>query len=441
MEGAAIELLMKKKGRLYSNLRWQFVANIAQAALGGLFLLALGMLLGVEGFGQYSITTALVSVAFLFFDARIQDVVAKNLFSADEKSISGVEHRTLLFDLFVLECLLKITPLLGVILTTEYLASFSQLPSDGVYWIILAALGVTLSKSGAGLATGVLRVLGRTDLIALFMSMDWGFKLLSVLGVAWLATLNVALALWVIIVIGGITNGVQLYVAHTLYSEIHGGDCLDWSFSGLFGRVGAHGRIILTNIGVSGSDAMSKDLDVALISSLLTAEQVGGYKMAKSIVQVVWRAVDPIYLAIMPEVQKLWHLGDRKMLFDLLRKLSLAVLVYAGFISTVTCFGIYLFDDLLVGKGYGDLLTLVLVMITWVVWCAPLLWGHPLSVAIDKPEFQFYGGLLGTGVGLVAFYFLTPALGVVGSGVAWSLTLVVGFSFTATASIFRARRQ
>ena len=197
--------------------------------------------------------------------------------------------------------------------------------------------------------------------------------------------------------------------------------------------------MIASNLGVSASDLMAKDLDVAMISSLLTPDKVGLYKMAKSFVQVLWRAIDPFYIAIMPEVQKLWQQREINALARLLRKTSIRLLMLAIAVVVLGCGAVALLGVRVLGAGYADVPLLMLAMSGWVVVCAPLIWGIPLAVAINRPELSVGGSMLGLVIGLAAFTALTPTLGLMGAALAWNATLISGFMFTTGLAVWIAR--
>ena len=92
------------------------------------------------------------------------------------------------------------------------------------------------------------------------------------------------------------------------------------------------------------------------------------------------------------------------------------------------------------GEGYKEVPDLMLAMSVWVVVCAPLIWGIPLAVAVNRPELSVAGSFLGLVIGLTGFTILTPSLGLFGAALSWNATLISGFLFTAGFSV-RATRS
>ena len=430
-----------KSGRFAQNVRWQFVANGAQAVLGGGYLLVLGRFLGPADFGTFSVVMALVSVAGLLLELRLQDVVAREFAHADEGGGARADDGARILDLFFLEVVTRTIPCLGLVLLSIPLARISHLPGEVVPVIVVAAAGFLLSKSGWGTSTGLLRALGRTDVIALCLSGDWGLRLVLTAVCFFISGMTIHLAVVITVVAGTVGNLAQIVLAgREFHRRVAPLSLVGWTCGGAMARLQKNRRLLAANFVMSASDLMSKDVDVAMISSILTADKVGLYKMAKSIVQSMWRAIDPFYLAIMPEVQKLWSRGDDDALRAFLKKTSLRLFALSVALVCVGGVGVMLFLQPILGAGYAEVPPLIWLMSGWVIVCGPLVWGHPLAVAINRPELAVVGSLLGSAIGLGAFFLLTPRLGLTGAALAWVLTLLVNFGTIAVLASFAAAR-
>ena len=150
--------------------------------------------------------------------------------------------------------------------------------------------------------------------------------------------------------------------------------------------------------------------------------------------------VIPGLTTIMPEVQKLWSRGEDAALRAFLKKTSLRLFALSVALVCVGGAGVFLFLERVLGAGYAELPPLIWLMSGWVIVCGPLVWGHPLAVAINRPELAVFGSLLGSALGLTAFFLLTPTLGLVGAALAWVLTLLVNFGAIAGLAAFAASR-
>ena len=432
------------RARFANTIRWQFFANGIQVVFGGAYLLLLGRLLGPGDFGIFSVVISLVAVCGLVFEMRLQEVIARDFCNLDDADPVHIPSSLHLYDFYILEIFSRLVPavLVGLLLVSDLVKLFLDVESGSSRLILLAVIGFVLSKSGSGVSNGLLRVLGRTDLVAGCMMIDSGGRLITSIIYALVWQLNVTAALWVALIFGAVSNGLQAFFAlHRFNARVSLPAFATWTFDGALSRLRTSQRLIFSNLGISGGDLMAKDLDVVLISSLLSSEKVGIYKMAKSFVQIFWRAIDPFYIAIMPEVQKLWQRNESQSLESLLRKttirlflLSISLVVIGNLIVAST-------SVKLLGAGYVEVPMLTLVMSVWVVVCAPLIWGSPLAVAINRPEISVGGSAIGTIAGLIAFSYLTPTFGLVGAALAWNVTLISGFVFTVGMAVWLTSKK
>lgn len=428
-------------GRFRRNLRWQFVANGAQAVLGGAYLLMLGRMLGATEFGLFSTVSAFVSVAGVLFELRLQDVVARRLHQLGNPGTPSSESGQRIIDLLLLEFASRLAPVAVLVLLAPLLIQATQSPPQTSALVLIAALGYVVAKTGNSVATGMLRLYGRTDTLAACLSSDWALRLVLT-ALFLLAGSDLQMVFWIAAAVGGVTNLVLLRQALMAF-KIRSGTLAwsQWSWLDALARLRGDRRLLLSNVGISWTDLMAKDADIAVLAPLLTAEKIGIYKMAKSFVQVIWRAIDPFYLALMPEIQRLWMRTETTALRQLILKVSAGLLLLAGAATAAAyAIGIWWIEPLL-GPSYAEVPALMLLMSTWVVCCAPLLWGLPLAIAVDRPEIAVIGNAAGTGCGFTAFAMLATPLGIYGAAIGWAVSLIVGFTATAAFAALAARHK
>lgn len=412
--------------RFKNNVKWQFFSNASQIVIGGLYILALGRLLGSDAFGVYSIVMAIVTVFGLFTEMKLQELVVRDfcdIFDAEKKQTNSK-----IIDLYALEILGRALPMILIIGLAYPIVHYTKLSTDNIGLLCLASIGIFFSKSGYGVSIGILRVLGRSDIIAGCSAADWGMRLIFVLIIELLFGLNVAAVLWISLVIGFVCNMVQTLFALYVYNEcIEQIDYKSWTFSGLNQRLSTSKRLIFSNLGLSTSDMMAKDLDVALIANSMSSEKVGIYKMSKTIVQILWRGIDPILLSILPEIQRIFNSGDIVALKKIIKEVSIRMLFLSLVLYVIGCAGVNLFWDDVLGEDYRGISICFPIMAIWVTFSAGLIWAPALSISIGRPEFNFYGSALGLFIGLISFSFLVPAYDLYGAGIAWDLTIIASF--------------
>jgi O-antigen/teichoic acid export membrane protein len=426
-------------GNFRRNVKWQMLGSASQAVLSGSLLLIVGAQLKAGGFGVFSIVMGFVYVANLLLEPRIQDVAARQFWDFDQSAEARRHHSQYFIDLFLLEAVGKLLPCIALIALASVLARAGNLPAGSALLIVIAAVGTYLSKLGYGLCVGLLRVMGRSDLLAYCATGELLLRLLLTLGWIWFAGLSVMASIVILCVCAIVAGAVQWMLVSRLFGGI-GSAVREWEPQTALRRLRENRRLLLANLGLSASDLMNKDLDITLISPLMAPEQVGIYKMAKNLTLLTWRAIDPFYLALMPELSRLVATRDFAGASRLLAKSSLGLGALAMALSLASFSLVVWFGDSVLGPGYGSAPNLMAWMLIGIVASAPLVWGHPLSVALNRADLAFVGSLFASAIGLLAFLALTPVYGTRGAGMAWTLTFLVGFVFTATVS-WRLLRQ
>jgi O-antigen/teichoic acid export membrane protein len=426
-------LKANKKKAFIINVKWQFIGGLAQTGFNGILLLLMGRELGPFEFGIFSIVMGFVLVINLLFDPRIHDVVAKQFWDFEvESNKNGIAYQYFI-DLFIIEAICKLIPCIVLILFSSLLVKMGNLPYNSEILIIIAAVATYLSKIGNGLCVGFLRVLGRSDVIVICATSEVILRLC----ITWLLITqyeyNVLGAIITLAVTSIASNLIQWKLTIKFLNEFYS-SLKHWRMSESFQRLLENKRLLLANIGLSASDLMNKDLDITLISRFVTADQVGLYKMAKNICMLIWRAIDPLYFALMPEINRRYLMADINGVEAIIKK-TFYILLSASIILSISIFLTFqIFGGNILGKEYIEIITIIPWMLIGIVVSAPLIWGHPLSVSIGNPEYTFMGSIIGQILGLLAFLILTPYFGVVGAAFAWSLSLMTSFIFTSLVS-------
>lgn len=411
------------------NVSWQFIGTASTGALSGLVLLVMGRGLGAAGFGQYSIIIGFITVANLLMEPRMQDVAARAFWNLGSDPDSLDAHRESFIDFVIFESIAKLVPLLGIILLSAPLATMAHLPEGSARLIAIAAGGNFLAKVGYGVSTGILRVLGRSDQFTMCGSGEVLARL-AIFGILWwMGLLTVSTCVVTLSVTLTLSNLAQLWLAIRHLGKIH--DSLKrWRFKSMPRRLDTHRRLLLSNIGLSAADLMNKDLDITMLSPIMPAETIGVYKMSKNLALLTWRAVDPFYLALMPELSRRVQMGDMPGTRSLIRRSIIGLGALAVTLSTIAFVAMWLFGTQLFGPEFAGIPPLLAWMLIGIVGSAPLVWGHPLAVALNRGETAFVGSLLGSGFGLTAFMVLVSTLGILGAAMSWSLSFLPAFLYT-----------
>lgn len=431
-----------KSQKFASNVKWQLIGSVSQSILGALVILILGRELGAHKFGIFSIVMGYIYVTNSLLEPRMQDVAAKQFCDFDYKSENQIGHANHFIDFLAIEILLKIVPCVALVLCAKFLTEIGNLSQDESVSIVVAAIGIYFAKLGNGLATGFLRVLGRSDINAVCVTGELFLRLVVTLLLIRFATLSVNYCI-ILLCVSGVLSNIVLWVCLLARFDGLGLALRGWRIIDAVERIGKNRRLLVSNMGLSVSDIMSKDLDVTLIAPLISADQVGVYKLAKNFSLLTWRAIDPFFLALMPEISRLISMRNYIGVKKLIIKSSVGLFVLALILSIGSYSFIDLFGNFLLGMDYLDIPKLMMWMLIGVVVGAPLIWGHPLAVAINRADVAFAGSLFGSILGLGCFLLFTPVFGVYGSSSAWAVTFVMNFTYTATVSyyLFREKHQ
>lgn len=412
------------------NVSWQFVGSATQSALSALVLLVMARGLGAEGFGQYSIIIGFITVANLLMEPRMQDVAARVFWNLGSDPGARTGHRESFIDFVVFELIAKSLPLLGLVLLAGPIADLANLPPGSALLIAIAAGGNYLAKIGYGVSTGILRVLGRSDQFTYCGSGELLARLLVLLVLMQLGQLTVASSIITLSATLTVSNLVQMWLAGRHLGQMR--DSLaQWRLAASPPRLVAHKRLLLSNIGLSAADLMNKDLDITLLSPVVPAETIGVYKMAKNIALITWRAVDPFYLALMPELSRRVQMGDYPGTRSLIRRSIIGLGALAVTLSAAAFVTVWFFGTALFGPEFTGIPPLLALMLVGIVGSAPLVWGHPLAVALNRNDTAFVGSLIGSAIGLAAFFPMLALMGIRGAAISWSLSFLPAFLYTA----------
>jgi O-antigen/teichoic acid export membrane protein len=143
----------------------------------------------------------------------------------------------------------------------------------------------------------------------------------------------------------------------------------------------------------------------------------------------------------MPEVSRRIEVGNYNGTRSLLRRSSLGLAALAAGVAVLVYGALVLFGERIFGPDFASMPSLIAWMFIGVIVGAPLVWGHPLAVALNRADLAFIGNLLSLVIGLSSFVTLVSLLGIQGAAISWSLTFLPFFIFTSSASLRLFRRR
>jgi O-antigen/teichoic acid export membrane protein len=412
------------------NLRWQMISSAGQVLVSAAVLVLVGRCLGTQGFGLYSVIMSYVLVTGALFEPRMQDVAAKQFWYLAQDTVLTHDQRQQLADVFSMETAGKALVFAGLVAVSPLLVRVSGLPVSAFPLIAAAAIGTFFSKIGLGLSLGLLRVVGRSDASAYCLVGELLLRLVLLAALAGAGMITVKSVIIVQSFTGALALLAQWMLIARYVIDIRG-VISTWSMTGFARRARPVRRLFFSNLGMSWTDLMSKDLDVTLISPFVAVDKIGIYKMAKNLVMLSWRAVDPFFLAFMPEINRLVALGRFSDVRGLIGRSAAWLACIAIAVATATYSGAYLLGVVIFGHAYGAMPSLLPIMFAGIVCSAPLIWAQPLAVALGRPDIALVGSLTGAIAGVALLILLVPQYGSQGAGLAWTATFIFNFGITA----------
>ncbi len=427
-------LLHRLPASFLRNIRWQYAANLATGLLGGAYVLLLGNELGLAGFGAYSLFTAIATLVFNAFDLRVQEAVVR--FVASGRSSGTERDGSTAAVLFVLDAVARLAAFTLVALLAQPVSNlFFDGAAVGPEVTAVAAL-LLLSKTANAPALGLLRICDRFDLNARLQVADWSGRLGFTAVAAWQGSLEILEVVAIAAAIGGVVNVVTIAVAIRTWQRASGERIALHRDS--LGRLPEMGRFVLASQGISICDSVVRELDTTLVAWYLGIESTAIYRMSKNFVQILWRAADPVFLVVMPEIRRFLVDGRRAELMEFLRAVSVVLLIGAASVVLVSALIMPWVVDAFLEPRFAPAASLFPWMAWWIVICLPLIWTHALAAASGVPQLQLLANLIGNAIAALLLVILTPLWGVWGAALGWSAGLTA--TFVVSFALLRRRR-
>ena len=357
------------------------VANLAGAALSLIQGVLVARWLGPESYGVAALVMSYPDLVYSFFDARSSDASVKYL---GELHARGERERAVaMCKVGYLVDLAMAATAFGVVLATAFWVAENIAHCPDSAWLVLVYSAALVPRAFVGTSYAVLVTLGHFSSMALLDTATTVLRTGLVLGLV-LAGWQVTGVIWgnaVAMIAAGAWYGV---VAYVLARRAWGASWLQGRWSDLRG----YRRAIVSFLAYNELNALlgmiPKQLDIVLLGYFRNPMEVGYYKLAKSLTNVVSYLVAPLQSVTYPELAKLWGSGDRDGLRRRLRQLTWQVgvpLAIAVLIGTA-CLPSLL--PLLVGEAYRPaILVTQILLVGSAIWLA-LFWLRLTYLVADR---------------------------------------------------------
>jgi O-antigen/teichoic acid export membrane protein len=131
-------------------------------------------------------------------------------------------------------------------------------------------------------------------------------------------------------------------------------------------------------------------LDVVLLGYIRDPTEAGYYKLAKSLASVVNFLSNPLESVTYPELARLWGLGDRKELYQRIRRLAFQVGVPLGCLFGIVSILMspFVITTMIGGSFVPAILPAQLLLVGFSFWLAGF-WFRPFYLSIEQMHFWF----------------------------------------------------
>ncbi len=407
-------------------LRWQTISNVGVAVLGAVYLLYLGNILGLEQFGLFATATAVSTFAYGITDCRLSEGALRFLILWQD-----VTHKRAAFVKFalIIDITTKFFVCVLLLIISPLLANYFVGSPDFQFVFGLAAFVGFIGKVMNLLGVGLLRMTNQVDVHAKSLLLAWGLKLTAtIILLQWIGP-DIIRVLSIALIFDGFANFLVIRAAYRIL-KTEGIAIISARISDLGqDRSDVH-RFLRGSLGISIADSFVRELDTMIVASFLSLQAVGLYRMAKNIVSMGWRIVDPIHVIIMPIFTQMIVKKDTGGIRHLTWLVTIIVFGFSVLVLLLSYLFLPILIPIVLNREYTQCIVLTLLMMIGLVVGAPFIWTHPFWMATGKPHVQLIANLIGAGIATVAFLLLTPRFGLQGASIAFALTLASPFVFS-----------
>lgn len=400
---------------LFKNAGKLLVGNIGSGGIAFVTLIFVARLIGAEGLGQFAVITALVGVIGTLINFRpVQMMIYYGVKARSEGDQDGYS-RILRLGIFV-----DVTSALlsfGVIfIFMDLFAAAGWVNAELKPFILVYALTVLFNVSGA--CEAVLQIYARFGSMAIRKFITALFTLVFVV-----VSFLVDGGLWYVVIsytAGSIAGNLFLASAAisslrrdsvTLFAPLH--------FNSIGGRFpGIWGFLVTTNLNSSIRMA-SKEGDILVVDTMLSAEATGVYRLAKSFALAVQQINGPMATVIFPMLSEKIAANDYRQARSVARRSSLIIGTFTFgiwilfFILGPVLIGITIGSDF--ADAHGVLVWYILALVV-AAFAFPL---QPMMLSFGRPHLTFWVHIIATVIYFSSLVLLIRENGLAGSGQAY----------------------
>ncbi|MEO0271935.1 MAG: oligosaccharide flippase family protein [candidate division WOR-3 bacterium] len=409
--------------RLLKNAGWVFSSNGITTLLGLVGAVFKARALGPEQFGLLAVIMAYSQVIGRFFTLQPWQALikygAKSLQQERNTEFMGYVKLTFILDL--VSCFLSTIVAIG----GAYLyGGWQNWDKNSIEMTIVFSLGLFFGLSSAPI--GVLRLLERFHLLSMNQVLG---AVIQFLGVVFVYLLGGGIwGFLIVILISGILRNMHLLFL--TYQELKKAGLYDYRRAAIV-NYRQFVRFSWWTYLTSSISIPIKQLDMIIVSAVISLEAAGIYKIIKQFLQLFNMLVDPIYQAVYPQFALNIADGKEKKALKYAGKIALLTLVVLGPLMLLLTGSSYFWLPGVFGKDYasGWLPLVVFAIFAFLAFAASSI--HPLFLAMGFVKQNTVIALVSNAVYLLLALLLGKKYGLIGLAIAygWDIIFVGAIKF------------
>ena len=426
--------LKAEKKQLMKNVSWLFVAKSVPSAANILELIILARVLGLELFGMLTLVIAYVRIINSLLDFRVWESVVKYVGEFIEKK--EVEHALSMIKFsYIVDFVTGLVAFAVCILLAGFANEVFIKSPDGFDLVLIFSFSLVVATVNST-SEALFRVFDRFKTIVFVQSAKAVFKLGSVL-----AALYMGYGIRGVLVAYVAASFFEFMLTQVVVTMMLKDKGLEGWFSSRVSLLSHRMREITWFLLNTSFNATLKIADEGRVAVLILGYFFGSgaaglYKVARSIIKVVGRIVDPLYEAIFPKLVSLstLKLYDRfaeivKFSLKSLLKLVIPVLVIVLLFTEQII-------ELVFGGQYVPASDTMRVLAVAVLFAGSTFWLKPMLLAIGRPGLRTAVSTFKVLFYVALLLLLVPRYSYLGAGIAYLIVELIHFM----AAVYLAKR-
>ncbi|MDA2920097.1 oligosaccharide flippase family protein [Desulfobacterota bacterium AH_259_B03_O07] len=401
---------------LFLNASWLFGGKTSASIFSAIQTIIIARMLGISDYGLLVLIIAYVDILNALFDFKVWETATKYIGTF---WLKGEKERTssmIKLSYFVDIASGSLAFLIAII--TAKIASKYLIHSPDAYDLICIYAFSLLIDTANLTSDAILRVFDRFKLIAFIVSLNNLIRLALVSIVLYLG-MGIQGVLFSFIAASFLGFAVRFWAVTKTLNE----NGLQRWWKSNMGLVKDQWKSIawfLSNTGLAGTFNMASDnfLGVLVLGYFSGKEAAAYYKVARSIVKIMTRIMDPLYEAIYPELVRISGLNDLKEFKKLLKSSTITLMKFIVPIAIL----LLIFSGPIINIVYGEEYhpsSDVLRVLTLAIFITLLtFWINPALLAFGRPGLRNLMVFTSTTIYLVMLFLFVPNYSYLGAAFA-----------------------